>query len=370
MLNRRQLAIGAAAAGIGYGLGVGPASAQALKILRLGNASGFNDPQQCFLTSGRHPKLGYYKVEGIDFEIINISNVAQTLQAVATGEVTFGNLAPGVYLPAMAKEPTLGLIAAYDWLPRNANTVVVKPDSPYKSIADLKGKRIGIRNQGDTGVIIMRVMFQELGLDDSSLQFIAVGDSGPAGVALTEGRVDAVASYDTAAARIELAGFPVHYLPLTPEFAKVSVAWMGVKHEYLKENRKAVVGLFRGLAKSTIFAYHNTEQAIKIHWSLYPESKPKSKSEDEALKEMLFLLKDRKENWMRRPNDPDQRMGASSLYDWTSQISMTSDSSKNPQLAAQLGDPKKLYTNELIDEVNAFDKAEVIRQAKDFRLQA
>lgn len=368
MLTRRQLALGTAAAALGSGMGMERAFAQSPKILKLGNASGFNDPQQCFLTAGRHPKLGFYASEGIDFEIMNISNVVQTLQAVATGEVTFGNLAPGVYLPAVAKEPILDLVAAYNWLPRNANTVVVKADSPLKTIADLKGKRIGIRNQGDTGVIIMRVMFRELGLDDSSLQFIAVGDSGPAGIALSEGRIDAVASYDTAAARIELAGFPVRYLPLTPEFAKVSVGWMGVKRAYLKENRKEVVSLFRGIAKSTLFAYTNTEQAIRIHWSLYPESRPKSRSEDEAVKEMLFLLRDRKENWMRRPSDPDQRMGASSAFDWSSQIAMSSESSKDPQLATKLGDPARLYTNELIDEVNAFDRAAVIRQAKEFKL--
>jgi len=365
MLTRRQVTFGTATAGLYAGLG--STFAESPRILKLGNASGFNDPQQCFITSGRHSKLGYYASEGVDIEFVNMSNVSQALQALATGQVDFGTLIPGVYLPAIAKD-NLNLIAVYNFLPRNGNSVVVKPDSPFQSVADLKGKKIGIRNQGDSGAIIMKVMFAELGLDASSLEFIAVGDAGPAGVALSEGRVDAIASYDTAAARIELAGFAVRYLALTPEFAKVSVGWFGVSKNYLKENRKVLVALFRGMAKSTIFAHENLDQAIKIHWSLYPESKPKSKSEDEAMHEMRLLLKLRNDNWMRWPSDPEQRMGASKAIDWTSQIAMTSVSSKNPELAAQLGDINRLYSNELIDEVNAFDRTAVVRQAREFTL--
>ena len=101
---------------------------------------------------------------------------------------------------------------------------------------------------------------------------------------------------------------------------------------------------------------------------MYPESKPKGRTEDEARKELAFILKDRKNSWMRRADDPDQRMGASSLAEWNSNIEMAAESSKNPKLAEELGDPNRLFTNDLIDEINAFDKQAVIRMAKDFKL--
>ena len=47
---------------------------------------------------------------------------------------------------------------------------------------------------------------------------------------------------------------------------------------------------------------------------------------------------------------------------------MTAESSKNPKLASELGDPNRLFTNELIDDINAFDKQAVIRMAREFRL--
>ena len=136
----------------------------------------------------------------------------------------------------------------------------------------------------------------------------------------------------------------------------------------MKTDRKALVGTFRGLAKSTLFAYTNIDQAINIHWDLYPESKPKGKTEDEARRELHYILKRRMQNWMRRPDDPDQRMGAQTLAEWKTNIETAAQTSKNPQLAAQLGDTSKLFTNELIDEVNAFDKAAVIKQAQAFKL--
>jgi NitT/TauT family transport system substrate-binding protein len=367
MINRRSfnLAVGA----LGAGMGVSTLSmAQAPKILKVANSAGVNDAQQAFITAGRHPRLRYYAAEGIDVEYVNMSSITQAMQALMTEQVTFGPVAPGIFLPAVAKDPGLGLVAAYKWLPRNANVIIVKPGSPIKTAADLKGKRIGVRSQGDPGIVVTRTILLELGLDDAANQYIAVGDGGPAGQALTQDRVDAIVTYDTAAARIELVGVPVRYVPLPPRYAEVGSGWICVRRKTLKEDRKSLVGLFRGIAKSTLFAHANLDQAINIHWELYPESKPKSKSEEEARKELQFILKDRKENWMRRADDADKRIGASSLAEWKANIETAAETSKNPKLAAEIGDANIVFTNELIDEINDFDKAAVIQQARDFRI--
>jgi NitT/TauT family transport system substrate-binding protein len=148
----------------------------------------------------------------------------------------------------------------------------------------------------------------------------------------------------------------------------MGTGWLGVRRKALKEDRKSYVGLFRGIAKSTLFSNANLDQAINIHWALYPESKPKSKTEDDARKELQFLMKDRKTNWMRRDNDPDKRIGASSLAEWKANIEIAAQTSKNPKLAVEIGDVNNVFTNELIDEVNDFDKAAIIKQAREFKL--
>jgi NitT/TauT family transport system substrate-binding protein len=180
--------------------------------------------------------------------------------------------------------------------------------------------------------------------------------------------VDAMVAFDTAAARIELVGTRLRYVPLTPKFAQLGSGWMCVPRKLLKDERKALVALFQGIAKSTIFSNANLDAAIDLHWATYPESRPKGRSEDEARKELAFILKDRKNSWMRRSDDPDQRMGASSLAEWQANIEMSAQSSKNPKLASELGDPNRLFTNELIDDINAFDKQAVVRMAREFKL--
>jgi NitT/TauT family transport system substrate-binding protein len=365
MLTRRDFGLGLGALGLGAGL---PALAQAVRVMKVANTAAVNDPQQCFVTAGQHPKLNFYKPNGVDVEYVNMSSMTQALQSLRAGHADFGPAVPGLLLPAMAKDPSLDLVSVYKWLPRNANVIVVKPGSPIRSAADLAGKRIGVRSQGDTGIVITRTMLAELGLKDDKCEYIAIGDGAPAGAAIDNDRVDAMVAFDTAAARIELAGTPLRYVPLTPKFAQVGSGWICVPRKLLKEERRSLVALFQGIAKSTVFSNANLEAAIDLHWAVYPESRPKGRSEDEARKELAFILKDRKNSWMRRPDDPDPRMGASSLAEWKANIEMAAESSKNPKLAEELGDPNRLFSNELIDEINAFDRQAVVEMAKSFRL--
>jgi NitT/TauT family transport system substrate-binding protein len=366
MLTRRDFGLGLGALGLAAGLS--PALAQNLRILKVANTAAVNDPQQCFVTAGQHPKLNFYKPGGVDVEYVNMSSMVQAMQSLRSGHVDFGPAVPGILLPAMAKDPTLDLVSVYKWLPRNANVIVVKPGSPIKSAADLAGKRIGVRNQGDPGIVNTKIMLAELGLKDDKCEYIAIGDGAPAGAAIDNDRVDAMVTFDTAAARIELVGTKLRYVPLTPKYAQVGSGWICVPRKSLKDERKALVSLFRGIAKSTLFSHHNLDAGIDAHWAVYPESKPKGRSEDEARKELAFILKDRKNSWMRREDDPDQRFGASTLAEWKANIEIAADSSKNPKLADELGDPNRLFSNELIDDINAFDKQAVIHMAKAIKL--
>jgi NitT/TauT family transport system substrate-binding protein len=340
--------------------------AQGVKTLKVANTAGVMDAQQCFITAGQHAKLDFYKSEGVDVEYVNMASITQALQSLMTSQVQFGPMAPGILLPALAKEPSLDLVAVYEWLPRNANVVVVKAGSPIKSVADLAGKKIGVRNQGDPGIVVTKTMLAELGLKDDKCEYIAIGDGAPAGAAMDNDRVDAMVTFDTAAARVELVGTKLRYVPLTPKFNTVGSSWICVPRKALRDDRKAYVGLFRAMAKSTLFAHSNLDAAIDAHWGVYPQSKPKGKTEDEARREMKFILKDRKENWMRRPDDPDQRFGASSLAEWKAHLAAAAETSRNPELPRQV-DVSRAFSNELIDEINAFDRKAIVQMAASFK---
>ena len=167
MLTRRDFGLLGASAGLTL-VTVGETNAQGLTKIRAANASGVIDSQVIFLTVGMNPKVNFYAEEGIQQDIINMSGVSQTIQAVTTGNSEISPVSPPGLLSIAAKNPEIDLVCAYCWLRQVHWGIGVKPDSPIKTVAELKGKKVGIRNQGDTGFIGAKAMVAELGIDPNN----------------------------------------------------------------------------------------------------------------------------------------------------------------------------------------------------------
>jgi NitT/TauT family transport system substrate-binding protein len=361
MLTRREFHALAAAAGT-YLVSTGPTNAQGARTIRMANAAGVVDPQLMFATVGQNKRLNYYAQEGVELEVVNMSGSAQTLQAIASGNSETANITPLFFLPLLAKDPNVDIIMPYAWLRVPSWAVAVKPDSPVKSLADLKGKNIGIRNQGDSGYPAARTMLKELGIDpDKDVEWIPIGEGGPAGQAIYRGAVDAMAFWDGAFARIENSGFPLRYLENSPGTKKLNGSAYGVRKSDLAKNRDHYVRYFRAMAKSTIFAVANPELSIALHWEVYPETKPKGKSDAEAMREALKVVNARKDKWVAAEWQKDKRMGAMDLSEWEAQVEYAG-------LTGQIKNLSACFTNDLIDEINAFDADAIRAKAKAMML--
>jgi NitT/TauT family transport system substrate-binding protein len=334
------------------------ASGQSRPVVRLGNAAGIIDPQLTFLTMGQHPKLKYYEEEGCVMDILNMSGAGQTLQAIASGNCETSAVSPTAFLNVYAKNPTIDVIFTYCWLRQPHWSVAVKPDSPINSLAELKGKKVGIRNQGDTGYFGARAMFKEIGLNpDSDVEWVAVGDGGPAGEAVYRGRIDAMAFWDGSFARIEIAGFPLRHLPNSPGMRNLFGNCYGVRRSDLARNRDLYVRFFRAMAKSTVFAHANPDLAIRLHWELYPETKPKGKTDQEAFAEARKIVNSRKDKWLPGEWQADKRFGAMSKAEWEAQVVFAG-------LERQIKDVSPVFTTDLIDDINKFDRSAIEAKAR------
>lgn len=362
MISRRRFNALVGSAAVGLVAAPHIVRSQSLPVVRLGNAAGIIDPQLTFLTMGQHPRLKYYEEEGCLLDIVNMSGGGQTLQMIATANVETSAIAPTVFLPVYVKNSDIDIIFPYIWLRQPHWAVGVKPDSPVKSLSELKGKTVGIRNQGDTGYFGARAMFRELGVDpDKDVEWISVGEGGPAGEAVYRGRVDAMAFWDGSFARIELAGFALRYLPNTPGMQKLFGNGYAVRRSDLAKRRELYVGFFRAMAKSTVFAYANTDLSIKLHWEIYPESKPKGKTDQEALTEARKVVESRKDKWFPGPWQADKRLGGQSLEEWQAQVHFAG-------LDGQVKDINKVFTTDILDEVNKFDRAAIEAKAKAMKI--
>ncbi len=364
MLTRREFGFGlgaAAAVGTGTLLIRDAHSAEPIKV-KLGSSLGLYELPNAAWMSGLHKKLGFYAEEGLTVEYLATGNTANSFHAIVTGDSDYGLVSGSTFLPFLAQNPNADILSIYAIIPQPYWYVAVKKDSPYQQLKDLKGKNIGIMNVGDIGYFAAKSQFKELGIDPlNDVNFITVGNGGPAGQALYSGKVDALAIWDVIYAGIEPLGFPLRGLPNLPSNEHVIGATYGVKASTFKQKRDVFAKWFRAVTKSTVFTYNNREQAVRIFWDMYPEGKPKGKTEDVAIADAVAGLDVRKEKWLPLKSDADQRMGVQSEVEWKNAVRIM-------DLEDKIKDVKPLFTNDIIDEANAFDQNALAQMAKSFKL--
>ena len=248
----------------------GAAGADELKKVKVAMSSATMSPSYPYLYLAA--KLGFWKQEGLDVDILLTQGSAQTIQLLAADQVTIGLLNPEPVVVARAvKNLPIKSIAAvgsiFSW------STAVPPDSPIKSIADLKGKKIGVFNLASGGVYYIKARAVEAGLDpDKDLTFIPVGFGAPAAEALRSGAVDALLLWRAAFAALENAGVPLRFLPAAPWEANLYSYIVAANDSEIAKDPDLMVKLLRGVAKASEFAAVSPRAAAQVYRDAYPDS--------------------------------------------------------------------------------------------------
>lgn len=304
-------------------------------------------------------KLGYFAEEGLDVDYVPSDGSVQAAQITGAGQAEYGIATAEGVVAAAGRGTDIGVVYVYMIYHEPIFGFAVKKDSPVKSPRDLKGKTIGVASMGSAGLPSAKAMLREEGLDpEKDASYVAVGIGAVAGKALVDGRVDALALWDEQYAILQTLGLPFRELPFTENYRKLSGAGILVRRDYLAKNRAQVVGFCRAIAKATVFGMANPEAAVKINWEVFPESKPKGVDEAKALGDAIFVLKRRAAKW--DPNlGADKRLGATTADEWRAYLTFLNLEGKV--------DVSKIYSLDLIDEVNRFDKAKIEERARAYR---
>jgi ABC-type nitrate/sulfonate/bicarbonate transport system substrate-binding protein len=235
-------------------------------------------------------------------------------------------------------------------------------DDSIKSIADLKGKKIGVTSMASAGVIVARALVKAAGMNpDSDVSIIVAGESAQTAALLNSKQVDALSQFDTQYALTSNAGAKLRLLD-HPEIRKFPSNGFVALEDYLKNNRKEAVALARGYAKGTIFAIANPEAAIRILWEMYPQTKATGKDEATALRDDLITLEARAKNWRYEQVD-GKRWGDNVEANYQAYL----DWLQAQGIIKTKTDVKDIVTNELLDEAVNFDEKAVIAEAKAYK---
>src|SRR5579862_1090545 len=140
---------------------------------------------------------GYFKDEGLNITglIASAGGGTSLRNMLAGGGVPYGEVNPGVIVSAILAGADLKIVSD------NVLTVAefvwaVKPDSPIKTIQDLKGKKIGYTNPRSTSQALDILLLEQAGLKPDDAELVKTGGFGEAVVALNLGLIDASAIAD------------------------------------------------------------------------------------------------------------------------------------------------------------------------------
>jgi NitT/TauT family transport system substrate-binding protein len=139
---------------------------------------------------------GFFKAEGADVSgILSSSGGGTTVRNLMTGHLSFGEIDLAGTVAAIQQGADLKIVSD------NVLTVAefvwaVKPDSPIRTIQDLKGKKIGYTNPRSTSQALDILLLEQAGLKPDDAELVKTGGFGEAVVALNLGLIDASAIAD------------------------------------------------------------------------------------------------------------------------------------------------------------------------------
>jgi NitT/TauT family transport system substrate-binding protein len=305
-------------------------------------------------------KFGWFEKDGIKVDLVPLPGSTDCVKLVATKELHAS--LPSVEPLAIIRPQGVKAKFFYTAYQANIYGIAVPESSTVKSIADLKGKKIGVTSMASAGVIVARALVMAAGMNpDSDVSIIVAGEAAQTAALLNSKQVDALSQFDTQYALTSNAGAKLRLLD-HPEIRKFPSNGFVALEEYLRNNRKEAVALARGYAKGTIFAIANPEAAIRILWEMYPQTKATGKDEATALRDDLITLEARAKNWRYEQVDGKR---------WGDNVEANYQAYLDWLLAQGIiktkTDVKDIVTNELLDEVNNFDVNALIAQAKAYK---
>ena len=356
MINRRKVVQGIGVAGVASIAAPRVLRAQELRKIRMGFGIKSINPIIINILIGEG--LGYYRDEGLSFSAIPLGTNSNAQIAVDKGDTEFAVGTPSFQFPLYAKNELPPIVNYYEYTYPYKWDIAVRPGSPAQRYEDLKGKKVGVSDLGTTDYPVSRAALKSVGVDpDKDVTWIAVGAGVSAGVALQRGVIDALAYFDTGFGQIDAAGIEMRMLPRPKDVPLIGGLFLSARKDFLQNNRKTAVGFARAVNKSSEFLLANPEAGARVFLKLFPETAPRGASEVDAVKSILFAARRRVP--LYRPPYPNTKMG----FIHESELLLDAkflglDSIK---------DVKPVMTNDMIDEINNYDRQKIIDEAKAYK---
>ncbi|WP_171656067.1 ABC transporter substrate-binding protein [Paenibacillus foliorum] len=213
--------------------------------------------------------LGYFKEEGLEVELTSQASGVNAEQALIAGEVQG---VVGFYdhtIDMQAKGKFLQEVVQLATNPGAKLMVTNKAKDQYKTLADLKGKNIGITSSGASSHFLVNYLVTKGGNSTKDFVPLAVGAGGTLVAAMEQGKVDIAWATQPTTALLEQRGIATTFVDMeSQEGSKQTLGGtypapsLYMDADYVKKNPEVVQRLANAFVKT--LRYMSTHKAEEI----------------------------------------------------------------------------------------------------------
>lgn len=259
---------------LAFAAGLAAASPAHAQTKVTGGVAAFNEALLPVYTA---KEKGYYAAEGIALELIDFKGGGPAVQALAGGSIDICFCAADHVIRLRARRQPAVILVGLDTY--HSYALVAKSDNPAKSLADLKGKRIGITAPGSLTDNTIRYSIKELGLNpDRDFELSGAGGGASMKAAIDSDRIAAGLAISTDVANMTKTPgaykIVLDYRTLPyPSFAALAL------ESFIKSNPKAAAGFARATVKALDELSKDPELAKAMIQKMYPNFSPELAAE-------------------------------------------------------------------------------------------
>lgn len=151
-------------------------------------------------------QMGYFKDEGLEVTIVDFAGGSRALAAVVGGSADVVSGAFEHTVNMQFKGQPMRAFVLQGAAPQIVLGINPKTMPNFKTVADLKGKKIGITAPGSSTNIMANFVLAKAGLKPSDVSFIGVGASSGAVAAMRSGQIDAMSNLDPVITLLQRSG--------------------------------------------------------------------------------------------------------------------------------------------------------------------
>lgn len=306
-------------------------------------------------------ELGIWKKEGLDVQTLTFEGAGALVPQVAAGHATIG-------LPVV--DPILASYAAghgelpvryfYNATPIYTMEFAVPANSPIKTLADLKGKKIGVGALTWGTIPSTRAVLKEAALAKGDYAIVPVGVLGSGFHALNIGRIDALNYNSSWHDMLELSGTPLRRIQYPAPFGQMAGNGFIANAQALQSNPDLYARFGRAYTEAQLACSSNLQLCVESFWRQHPETRPKTGDAAANLKEAEELVRRR---LARVTQTADGKPRTPGEFDLTIIREFVKQMAADGEFASVNVPVDTLFTNQLVPQFSRFDKDAIVRAA-------